>query len=151
MAVYQTTPKSSGLDSVAWKMITVPKSEFGDVKCEVNDNVALADHRQTKLQGVYFATRVRPTTLGEEWKIEFEDGTRQLSRVGDLSPALGDNIVIHNKSGLQASPGVGMNGNASVYKCNISNNAKVRFKVAPTDWAGLFRNVELGEVIIEIK
>ncbi len=147
MAVYQTIPNSIGLDSVAWKLTTVPRAGSSGVKWEVKYDVALADYRQTKPLGVYFGKQILPTTLGVEWEIKFEDGCQQLYKVGDLPTDLGDHIVVHNNSGLQASPGIGMNGNASVYKRNILSNASAQFKVTPTYWAGLFRDVELGEVI----
>ncbi len=147
MAVYQTIPNSIGLDSVAWKMTTVPRSGSSGVKWEVNYNVALASYRQTKPLGVYFGKQILPTTLGAEWEIKYEDGCQQLYKMGDLASDLGDHIVVHNNSGLKASPGIGMGGNASVYKRDILSNASAQFKVTPTYWAGLFRDVELGEVI----
>lgn len=147
MAIYQTIPNSIGLDSVAWKLTTVPQSGFSGVTWNVDYNVALADYRQDTPLGVYYASQALDTHLGREWDIVYKDGVQQLELVGELELDLADHILINNKSGLVASPGIGMSGMGSVFKRNILSNASAQFKVEPTYWAGLFRDVQLGEVI----
>jgi hypothetical protein len=147
MAVYQTIPNSIGLDSVAWKLSTVPTHGFSGVDWVVDYNVALAEYRQDAPLGVYCASQALTTHLGYEWDIIYKDGVQQLSLVQALSPELQDHILINNKSGLEANPGIGMAGMGSVYKRNVLSNASAQFKVTPTYWVGLFRDVQRGEVI----
>ncbi|WP_147820519.1 hypothetical protein [Salidesulfovibrio onnuriiensis] len=147
MAVYQEFPDSVGLDTVAWKKTTVPHSGYSGVTWMNYYNVAIADYRQLKPLGVYTASQALETELGQEWEIIFENGVQQLRHIGALSTDLGDHIVIHNNSGLTANPGVGMSGRGSAYKRDILSNASAQFKVTPTYYAALFRDVELGEVI----
>ncbi len=147
MALYQTFPASIGLDSVAWKLTTVPRSGASGVHWEVKYDVVLADYRQTRPLGMYFGKQILPASPGTEWEIKYEEGCQQLYKIGNLASDLGDHVVIHNRSGLMAHPGVGMDGNAAVFKRDILSNAAAQFKVTPTYRAGLFRDVELGEVI----
>ncbi len=147
MAVYQTLPNSVGLDSVAWKMSTVPTGGSSGVEWALNYNVALADYQQDTPLGVYKASQTLSADLGYEWDIVYIDGCQQLVMVKALSSDLQDHIVINNKSGLEANPGIGMSGQGSVFKRNVLSNASAQFKVTPTYWIGLFRDVKLGEVI----
>lgn len=147
MAVYQDFPESPGLDSVAWKMTTVPQSGQSGVTWDLFYNVAIADYKQTKPLGVYTASQSLDSDLGQEWEIVFEDGVQQLRYIGALDSKLGAYVVIHNQSGLVANPGIGMSGLGSAYKRDVLSNASAQFKVTPTYYAALFRNVELGEVI----
>lgn len=147
MAVYQTFPDSIGLDSVAWKKTTVPPSGSSGVTWNETYNVALASYRQDNPIGVYYTNQILEADLGTEWKVSYKEGCQQLMYVGNLSPDLGDHIVVHNDSGLMSSPGVGMDWNVSVCKRQILSNASAQFKVTPVFWVGLFRDVQLGEVI----
>jgi len=147
MAIYQTIPNSIGLDSVAWKLTTVPQSGLSGVAWEVDYNVALANYRQDTPLGVYHASQTMGSHLGTEWDIVYRDGVQQLKLVGELGLDLEDHILINNKSGLTASPGIGMSRAGSVFKRDILSNASAQFKVQPTYWAGLVRDVRLGEVI----
>lgn len=147
MAVYQTFPESPGLDSVAWKRTTVPTHGFSGVDWSVDYNVALADYRQTTPLGVYTASQVLDSALGSEWEVIFQDDVQQLNFLGSLGSDLQDYIVIHNYSGLVANPGIGMSGYGSAYQRDVLSNNAAQFKVTPVYWVGLFRNVQLGEVI----
>ena len=147
MAVYQTFPESPGLDSVAWKRTTVPTHGFSGVTWAVEYNVALADYEQTTPLGVYTASQVLDTALGSEWEVVFKDDVQQLNFVGTLGSDLKDYIVVHNDSGLMANPGIGMSGYGSAYQRDVLSNNAAQFKVTPVYWVGLFRNVQLGEVI----
>lgn len=147
MAVYQTIPNSIGLDSVAWKLSTVPQSGFSGVTWEENYNVALAEYRQDAPLGVYYSSQAMDTNIGYEWDIVYKHGVQQLELVQALPQDLKDHILINNKSGLEAHPGIGMAGMGSVFKRNVLSNASAQFKVTPTYWVGLFRDVQLGEVI----
>ncbi|MFH1912959.1 MAG: hypothetical protein ABIK45_01615 [Pseudomonadota bacterium] len=147
LAVYQTLPSSIGLDSVAWKLSTVPRSGSSGVFWEVSYNVALASYRQDTPLGVYYSSQALDTHLGFEWDIVYRDGVQQLELVQSLPVGLEDHILINNKSGLEANPGIGMSGTGSVFKRNVLSNSAAQFKVTPTYWVGLFRDVQLGEVI----
>jgi hypothetical protein len=147
MAVYQTFPESPGLDSVAWKRTTVPTKGFSGVTWAVEYNVALADYEQTTPLGVYTSSQVLGTGLGSEWEVVFLDDVQQLKFVGALGSDLKDYIVVHNNSGLVANPGIGMSGYGSAYQRDVLSNNAAQFKVTPVYWVGLFRNVQLGEVI----
>ncbi|BCS89408.1 hypothetical protein [Pseudodesulfovibrio sediminis] len=147
MAVYQTIPNSIGLDSVAWKLSTVPQSGFSGVTWEENYNVAIADYRQDAPLGVYYSSQAMNTNLGYEWNIVYKDGVQQLELVQALPLEQKEQIIINNISGLEANPGIGMAGMGSVYKRNVLSNASAQFIVTPTYWVGLFRDVQRGEVI----
>ena len=147
MAVYQTLPDSIGLDSVAWKLAAAPPSGTTGVMWELQYNVALADYRQESTLGVYKGNQALITDLGYEWEIVYKDGVQQLQKVQALPSDIGDHILISNRSGLEANPGIGMSGVGSVYKRNVLSNASAQFKVTPTYWVGLFRDVQLGAVI----
>lgn len=145
MAVYQELPNSIGLDSVSWKQTTVPTSGESGVTWEVLYNVALADYVQTGGIGVYAASQILSAQLGSAWDIVFEDNVQQLQLVGSAPEP--DQILINNVSGILANPGIGMSDAGSVYKRDVNSGASAQFEVTPTYWAGLFNNVELGEVI----
>ncbi len=147
MAVYQKLPGSVGLDTVAWKKTAVPPSGYSGVTWNLIYNVAIADYRQLAPLGVYTASQVLETSLGTEWDIVFDQGVQQLVPVGTLDGELGDHILINNRSGLTANPGIGMSGRGAAFKRDVLSNASAQFKVTPVYYAALFRNVELGEVI----
>jgi len=147
MAVYQTIPNSIGLDSVAWKRTAVPTSGNSGVFWEASYNVAISDYLQDTPMGVYKASQAMATELGYEWDIVYIDGVQQLKLVQALSPDKQEYVVINNKSGLVANPGIGMAGVGSVFKRSVLSNASAQFKVVPTYWVGLFRDVQIGEVI----
>jgi len=145
MAVYQTLPDSIGLDSVSWKQTTVPHSGFSGVKWEVDYNVATADYQQTGGIGVYTASQVLSSLLGKQWDCVFADNVQQLKEAGNAPQ--GNQIIINNKSNRLANLGVGMSGQGSLFKKGVLSGASAQFTVTPTYWAGLFNQVQLGQVI----
>ncbi|WP_419786592.1 hypothetical protein [Pseudodesulfovibrio sp.] len=148
MAVYQTLPDSIGLDSVAWQVAAAPHSGVTGIEWTLEYNVALADYRQeSSSTGIYKASQSLITDLGYEWEIVFQDGVQQLNKLQPLEADLKDHIRVINRSGLEANPGVGMSGYGSVFKRSVLGNASAQFKVTPTYWVGLFRDVQLGQVI----
>lgn len=147
MAIYQKFPDSPGLDTVAWKLTSVPQQGFSGVTWNVSYNAALAAYHQIKPLGVYTASQALEARLGTEWDIVFDEGVQQLNYVGTLPENLGDHILINNRSGLTANPGVGMAGVGSAFKRDVLDNASAQFKVTPVYYAALFRDVQLGEVI----
>jgi hypothetical protein len=145
LAVYQVLPDSIGLDSVAWKQTTVPQSGTSGVDWTVNFNVALANFKQDEGIGVYQSSQLLSADLGTQWQIIFKDHVQQLIPDGDAPRE--DQIIIANSSGDLANPGIGMDGSGSVYKHDVLSGAGAQFTVTPTYFAGLFNDVELGEVI----
>lgn len=146
MVVYQTLPDSIGLDSVAWKKSTAPQSGETGVNWEIEYLVALANYKQTGGIGVYKASqKLNNIPLGSKWKVVFKDGVQQLERDGDAErPEL---IVINNKSNQLADIGVGMSGDASVYKRDVYSGSGAQFQVTPTYYVGLFNDLTKGTVI----
>lgn len=114
------------------------------VEWEVDYNVVLGDLKQTGGKGVYKASQTLPTALGKKWNIVYKDGVQQLEEVGGAEPG---QIVVFNASGEVAMPGMGMSGQASVFKENVLSGSQAQFEVTPTYYAGLFNNVVVGEVI----
>lgn len=146
MVVYQTIPESIGLDSVAWKKTIAPQNGETGVSWEIEYLVALANYKQTGGIGVYKASqKFNDIPLGSKWKVVYKDNVQQLERDGDADrPEL---IVIKNDSNHLADVGVGMSGEASVYKRDVLSGSAGQFKVTPTYYVGLFNNLELGTVI----
>lgn len=144
MAVYQQLPESVGLDSVSWKQATSPRHSETGVKWEVNYLVATADYVMSRPLGVYMANQTLPTTLGKKWRCVWQDNCQQLVEDGDGTPG---HILIANESGFKANLGIGMDGEGSVFKKDVLSNENAQFRVEPTYWVGLFRNVVIGEVI----
>jgi hypothetical protein len=144
MVVYQTIPDSIGLDSVAWKKTTVPKSGESGVEWEIDYLVALANYKQPTGVGVYKASQRLNASLGSKWKVVFQDGVQQLKADGNAQPGF---IVINNESGNLADIGIGMSGESSVYKRNVLSGSGGQFKVTPTYYVGLFNDLVYGTVI----
>jgi hypothetical protein len=147
IVVYQTIQNSIGLDSVDWISGRVPPHGCCTLEWVEEYAVALAEHSQDTSLGIYRPFQVLTTPLGYEWDIIYKDGVQQLAMIQALPTDLQDHILINNKSGLEANPGIGMAGRGSVYKRNVLNNASAQFKVSPTYWVGLFRDIQHGEVI----
>ncbi|HEX4862433.1 MAG TPA: hypothetical protein VFV02_00075, partial [Acidimicrobiales bacterium] len=93
------------------------------------------------------ASQILLAALGTQWMIMFADGTQRLFPDGDApSP---DQIIIKNRSGSLANPGIGMDGSAAFYVPDVRSDVNFAFSVppAPIYYAALFQNIELGEVI----
>ncbi|AOY80604.1 hypothetical protein BJP36_12415 [Moorena producens JHB] len=146
MVVFQEIPDSIGLDSVAWKKTTVPRSGESGVDWDIEYIVALANYKQTGGVGVYKASqKFNNISLGSKWKVVFKDGVQQLEPDGDAEkPEL---IVINNESNQLADVGIGMSGDASVYKRDVYSGSGGQFKVTPTYYVGIFNDLVLGTVI----
>jgi len=144
MAVYQQLPDSVGLDSVAWKRATAPKLGICGVKWDVDYNVALADYTMAAPSGVYMSSQILPTILGKKWKCIWGEGCQELVEDGEGTPG---HILISNNSGFEANLGIGMDNQGSIFKRNVMSGENAQFRVEPTYYIGLFRNVVLGEVI----
>jgi hypothetical protein len=80
------------------------------------------------------------------WDIIFKDDVRQLVQSGVVRS---DHIVISNKSGLIACPGIGLSGSASVYKNNVWSGMNTLFVPTLTYWVGLFSELAPGDVIAD--
>lgn len=144
MVVYQTLPDSIGLDSVAWKKTTVPKSGESGVEWDIDYLVALGNYKQIGGIGVYKSSQKFPAILGTKWNVVFKDSVQQLELDGTAESGT---IVIHNQSGALADIGVGMSDQASVFKRNVLSGSDGQFKITPTYWVGLFNDLQLGTVI----
>ncbi|HEX8155360.1 MAG TPA: hypothetical protein VF698_19660 [Thermoanaerobaculia bacterium] len=145
MAVYQTLPNSTGLDSVSWLQgSAAPGGQIG-VKFDLTFNVALANYSSDGGRGVYKASQLLPADLGTAWKVVYENGVQQLKAAGQAPQ--GDQILITNDSNKIANPGIGMSGSGSVFKQNVNGGASAQFQVTPSYYIGLFNDVQKGEVI----
>ncbi|NEP76398.1 MAG: hypothetical protein F6K25_32605 [Okeania sp. SIO2G4] len=146
MAVYQKIPSSIGLDSVAWKKTIVPPDGESGVEWEITYLVALANYKQSGGIGVYKSSQKKKNiSLGTQWKVVFKEGVQQL--VPDGNAGSGDLIVINNDSNKFADIGVGMSGEASLYKKDVVSGSGAQFQITPTYYVGLFNDLELGTVI----
>ncbi|MCU1349757.1 MAG: hypothetical protein JWO56_2787, partial [Acidobacteria bacterium] len=145
MAVYQTLPNSTGLDSVSWLQASAAKGGNTGVQFDITYNVALANYSQANGRGVYKASQNLPAELGSAWEVVIEAGVQQLKPAGQSN--LPQQILITNNSNKAANPGIGMSGSASVYKNNVNGGAAAQFQVTPSYYVGLFNDVKKGEVI----
>jgi len=145
MSMYQTLPSSTGLDSVSWLQAAAPPGGSTGVEFEIKYNVAVANYAQDNGIGVYKASQILDADLGTSWEIVFEDGVQQLKAVGTAPQK--DQLLITNKSGRIANPGIGMSGSGAVFKNGVNSGAAAQFQVTPTYYIGLFNNVVKGEVI----
>ena len=107
--------------------------------------MAIAGYQQSGGIGVYKASQTPPASLGTQWQAVTQDGVQQLVYVGPNSDP--DQITILNNSGNPANLGIGMSGAASVFQNGVLDGESAQFTVKPLYFAGLFENVELGEVI----
>lgn len=144
MCVYQTLPDSIGLESVSWKQTTVPMQGHSGVSWEETYNVVIANYVQVGGKGVYKASQTLDAELGTAWDIVFKDNVQQLVRNGTTAPG---QLLINNRSGFLANPGMGMSNQGAVYKPETLGGSSAQFNVKPTFWVGLFNSLELGEVI----
>ena len=143
--VYQTLPSSVGLQSVAWKQTTVPRSGESGVEWNISYLAAIVDYRQMGGKGVYKATQKLSTELGKHWVAKLEDDAQQLFEEGEADQR--DQILISNKSGLKADLAIGMDGDVSMVKAGVYDGNKAQFIIEPTYWVALFTDLEKGEVI----
>lgn len=146
LAVYQTLPNSEGLDSVSWKQTTVPPNGESSVSWDVTYDVAIAGYSQEGGIGVYSANQTQPTNLGTVWDCVWLDGVQQLVPDQTSTPVPGQ-ILIKNSSDQLANLGIGMSGQGAVFKQGVDSGANAQFVVSPTYYAGLFDDVQLGQVI----
>jgi len=146
--VYQTIPDMSvnKLENVSWLQSSVPKGGNSGVSFQVNYNVLVANYVQSGGKGVYKASQTLSANLGTNWDVVYQEGVQQLV-MGSGPPPPADSIFISNKSGLQASPGIGMSGRGSVYKNNIYSGSQALFQVTPTYYVAVFNSIVLGQVI----
>lgn len=145
MAVYQTLPQSTGLDSVSWLQASAAQGGNTGVQFDLTYNVALANYSQDGGRGVYKASQTLGADLGTAWEIVMEDGVQQLKAAGQAD--LPQQILIRNTSNKIANPGIGMSGSGSVFKRNVNSGAAAQFQVTPSYYVGLFNDVKKGEVI----
>lgn len=145
MAVYQTLPQSTGLDSVSWLQASAAQGGNTGVQFDLTYNVALANYSQDGGRGVYKASQTLGADLGTAWEIVMEDGVQQLKPAGQAD--LPQQILIRNTSNKNANPGIGMSGSGSVFKRNVNSGAAAQFQVTPSYYVGLFNDVKKGEVI----
>ncbi len=143
--VYQTFPQSTGIQSVAWKQTTVPKSGNSGVEWEISYQACILNYRQSSGKGVYKASQSLPTELGDKWKVIFEDNVQQLSQDGSAPSK--NMVLIHNQSSRLADLGIGMDGDVAAVKPGVYSDNDAQFVVEPTYWVALFKDLEKGEVI----
>jgi hypothetical protein len=146
MSVYQLLPAGAGLDSVSWQQITAPPSGYGSppVSWDISYNVVLGLPSEREGADYYQLSQVLQCDPGTSWDIVYKDNVKQLIESGTAQP---NHIVINNKSGLIACPGIGMSGYGAVYKNNVLSGMNTRFIAAPSYWVGLFQELLPGDVI----
>jgi hypothetical protein len=143
MAVFQTLPGSSGLDSVSWKQATAAESGSGSVSWTGALDVVIASYDESKR--LYKPSQKLDATVGSAWKIVFDSGIQQLRQDGQAP--IGTQIKISNASGLLANPGFGMDDSGAVYQRALLSGAAALFNTPPTFWVSLFDAIQPGKVI----
>src|SRR5947209_1720515 len=148
MSVYQLIPSNTHLDSVSWLQATAPPYGNGTppVSWDITYNVVLGSYSWQEDTDCYSVSQIFPCDTGTTWDIIFKDNVKQLVQSGVVKS---DHIVINNKSGLLANPGVGMSGYASVYSNNVLSGVSTLFVASPSYWVGLFNEVSPGDVIAD--
>jgi hypothetical protein len=148
MGLYQLIPSNADLDSVSWLQTTAPPYGNGSppVSWDSTYDVVLGSYSQQECIDCYHVSQIFQCELGTSWDIIFKDNVKQLVQSGVVRS---DHLVINNKSGLVASPGVGMSGCASVYGNNVLSGASTLFVASPSYWVGLFNKLSPGDVIAD--
>lgn len=144
LCVYQTLPSSPGLKSVSWKQTTVPHGGVSGVQWEINYQACLAGYKQIGGKGVYKASQILQTDLGQQWDAVYKDNVQQLEAAGATDPG---KLLIQNKSGALANPAIGVDGSIALVKSDVYSGNDAQFLVDPTYWVALYSDVTLGEVI----
>lgn len=145
MAIYQTLPKSTNLDSVSWQQVTVAESGVNSISWANTFNAVIASYTDSEGKQLYKAFQLPAASPGSAWKIVMKGGILQLQ--ADGSAPLSTQIQIANVSGQLANPGLGMDGKGAVYQQGLFSGLSVLFETSPLLWVGLFDLISPGEVI----
>lgn len=146
MAVFQTLPFSSGLDSVSWKQVTVAGNGSNSVSWTGTTNAVIASYDAARR--LYKPTQTLGAAVGSAWKIVYESGIQQLRENGQAP--ISTQIKISNESGLLANPGFGMDNSGAVYQRDLRSGTAVTFDMPSAFMVGLFSSIQQGEVIQQI-
>jgi rhizosphere induced protein len=148
MSLYQLIPSNANLDSVSWQQTTAPPHGNGSppISWDSTYNVVLGTCSQQEATDCYHVSQILQCDLGTSWDIIFKDNVKQLVQSGVVRS---DHIVINNKSGLIANPGIGMSGYPSVYNNNVLSGISTLFIANPSYWVGLFNELSPGDVIAD--
>lgn len=143
LALFVILRDSPGLQSVSWQQATAPENGSATLRWRPDLGAAIADYQQEGGEGVYSASQVLPAKPGSVWDVLFLEEVQQLVLSGDSTYS--NQILIRNRSNLQANPGMALSGAGAVYRRNVDSGHDTVFV---TSWisyqAALFREIEPG-------
>ena len=144
LVVFVVLTDSPGLQSVSWQQATAPENGASVLRWQPDLGAAIADYQQEGGEGVYSAFQVLPAFPGSVWDVLFLEEVQQLVLSGDTTYR--SQVLIRNRSGFKANPGIALAGSGAVYRRNVDSGHDTVFV---TSWlsyrAALFREVEQGE------
>ena len=150
--VYQKSPESPGLNSVAWQVRGVPpqtgsKPSSAEVNWTLNYGICIA--KFDKDFNGYTGQQFAPAYLGNKYEVVTDDGipTIDTKPTGVGSP---DQIVLKNNTGPPAQEvtmGFTVSNNIIAAQDKVGGNESTIYRVHPTYFVACYRNIVLGQLV----
>lgn len=139
--LFVTFPKSTGLDTLAWRFDTVGSGRTDFFRLDYGLGLFLAAYSQNGSRGVYRVTNSEAVNTTGVWSVV---GGR-LRLTGTVSTS---DIFIHNHDDDAVSAGLSMGNRPVACRRSLESGATVQFGLIPISLhAALFNELQAGEVI----
>ncbi|CAG8492125.1 10239_t:CDS:2 [Ambispora gerdemannii] len=143
--LYMKSPRSPGMNNVAWLKADVPKKGMAGVSFKKEYHVISADYRDEEQRGVYTSHQMFKSDLGKEWTLTKYRRIAQFEKQTGYSGS--SNVIsIKNNSGSLAHLGIGIDGQLASVKA-VYDGARAAFKINETYYVGVFSDLVEGQVI----
>lgn len=144
--LFQTLPNQPQLASVAWLLQGV-SGPNGTSSISWNDAFAAVIATYDSATRVFSQTQFLPAQPGDGFQVVTQSGVQQLQAGGD-APTPGT-LLIRNRSGSAANPGLGMSNVGALYAPGVLSGANASFDTDPSYWIALFNRITQGELILQ--
>ena len=152
--VYQKSPTSPGLTSVAWQIRGIPPKQGGtpasaQVNWTMSYGLCIADFDEDQQR--FSGSQMASAYVGNKYKVESLDGIPSIDTkpTGTGSP---DQITLRNATSSPVTPltmGFTLSGNILCVERDVGGLQETIYRVHPTYYVACYRNIVLGQMVDE--
>ena len=147
-ALYQKYAEELGLKSIAWKVLSLSKSQVpgqptqGSFSWNLNYQVTVA--MQMESSDIYDGGVAKDAKEGYDYEVVMEGGYHQIREIGKGIPG-----YINFKNGTPSKLNLGLNigGSLMAMQKDVVGGVPAQFQITPTYYLGLFTNIKKGSFV----
>ena len=152
--VYQKSPSSPGLTSVAWQVRGIPPQSgsvpsSAEVTWTLDYGLCIANFDKDGRK--YTGTQFAPAYLGNVYKVTTLDEIPSIVS-NPIATGSSDQIVLKNNTGPNATAltmGFTVDNNIVVVEDNVGGEQETFYRVHPEYYVACYRNIVLGQLVDE--